>query len=419
MADDLQQDQAGAELPVVPRLPDGDFEGVLTALAGGADAEEALGQLKATVRQSILDAGGSEDAADHAATSFIDTFRSELFEENGSLADAADYADQAMRTAMETYDPAAQAVDPSDALLAAIASGNGVEEAVSRVVAEMGGDMSEADSDRVEGVFLDELQAALSRGESPDAAVAAASQAAETGLDSLKQAEVPVDNPVLSALAGGENVGDALADAAQRSGGDADAFIDGLENALADGADANQAMNDAQQAAADSAQARQDSEVELGAADQLAAALASGQKVDEALEQTGGGDAFASALEDALANGAGAGDAMAQADDAQARQDAVAQEQSVPLSPADQLAASLASGENVDQAMQAAGGDDTFAASLEQSLAEGAAPDAAMQSGQQASANAQETQQQQSVPLSPADQLAASLASGQQVDEAL
>ncbi|WP_420417843.1 tandem-95 repeat protein [Pacificispira sp.] len=419
MADDLQQDQAGAELPVVPRLPDGDFEGVLTALAGGADAEEALGQLKATVRQSILDAGGSEDAADHAATSFIDTFRSELFEENGSLADAADYADQAMRTAMETYDPAAQAVDPSDALLAAIASGNGVEEAVGRVVAEMGGDMSEADSDRVEGVFLDELQAALSRGESPDAAVAAASQAAETGLDSLKQAEVPVDNPVLSALAGGENVGDALADAAQRSGGDADAFIDGLENALADGADANQAMNDAQQAAADSAQARQDSEVELGAADQLAAALASGQKVDEALEQTGGGDAFASALEDALANGAGAGDAMAQADDAQARQDAVAQEQSVPLSPADQLAASLASGENVDQAMQAAGGDDTFAASLEQSLAEGAAPDAAMQSGQQASANAQETQQQQSVPLSPADQLAASLASGQQVDEAL
>ncbi len=419
MADDLQQDQAGAELPVVPRLPDGDFEGVLTALAGGADAEEALGQLKATVRQSILDAGGSEDAADHAATSFIDTFRSELFEENGSLADAADYADQAMRTAMETYDPAAQAVDPSDALLAAIASGNGVEEAVSRVVAEMGGDMSEADSDRVEGVFLDELQAALSRGESPDAAVAAASQAAETGLDSLKQAEVPVDNPVLSALAGGENVGDALADAAQRSGGDADAFIDGLENALADGADANQAINDAQQAAADSAQARQDSEVELGAADQLAAALASGQKVDEALEQTGGGDAFASALEDALANGAGAGDAMAQADDAQARQDAVAQEQSVPLSPADQLAASLASGENVDQAMQAAGGDDTFAASLEQSLAEGAAPDAAMQSGQQASANAQETQQQQSVPLSPADQLAASLASGQQVDEAL
>ncbi|MEQ8829106.1 MAG: tandem-95 repeat protein [Alphaproteobacteria bacterium] len=419
MADDLQQDQAGAELPVVPRLPDGDFEGVLTALAGGADAEEALGQLKATVRQSILDAGGSEDAADHAATSFIDTFRSELFEENGSLADAADYADQAMRTAMETYDPAAQAVDPSDALLAAIASGNGVEEAVSRVVAEMGGDMSEADSDRVEGVFLDELQAALSRGESPDAAVAAASQAAETGLDSLKQAEVPVDNPVLSALAGGENVGDALADAAQRSGGDADAFIDGLENALADGADANQAMNDAQQAAADSAQARRDSEVELGAADQLAAALASGQKVDEALEQTGGGDAFASALEDALANGAGAGDAMAQADDAQARQDAVAQEQSVPLSPADQLAASLASGENVDQAMQAAGGDDTFAASLEQSLAEGAAPDAAMQSGQQASANAQETQQQQSVPLSPADQLAASLASGQQVDEAL
>ncbi|MDW3204214.1 MAG: tandem-95 repeat protein [Alphaproteobacteria bacterium] len=419
MADDLQQNTAGTDLPVNPQLPQGAFEAVLAALAGGSDAEEALSKLQDTVRQSVLDAGGSAGAADHAANVFINTFRDELFDGSRPLTDAADYAGQAMQTAIDTYDPSAQNVSPSDALLAAIASGNGVEEAVSRVVAEMGGDMNDAQSGQVENVFLDELQSSLARGDSPDAAVNSATQAAQTGLQSLQQAEVPVDNPVLSALAGGENVDEVLQDAAQRSGGDADAFINGLEDSLANGTNANQAMNDAQQAAVDSAQARQDAEVELNAADQLAAALASGDSVDQALGQTGGGDAFAAALEDALANGAGAGEAMNQADQAQQQQNTVAQQQSVPLSPADQMAASLASGENVDQVMQAAGGNENFAAALEQSLADGAAPSDAMQSGQQAANAAQQTAQQQSVPLSPADQMAASLASGNNVDQTL
>ncbi len=404
----------------IPGLDPDLFEGVLTALANGQDIEAELSILRDAVRNHLVDAGGIPASADHAAEIFLQTFRVELFDANLTLSNAADYAEQAMIGAFRNFDPDAQAVDPADALLAAIASGEGVEEAVAAVVARMAADGdSSVDPALVESAFLAELQDALAQGESPEAAVAAADAAAQGTLDGLQQASVPVDNPILAALAGGENVDAALADAIQAAGGDSDAFVAGLEASLADGMDADAALADAAQGAEDAALAKGDASVELSAAERLAQALANGENVSDILAEAGGGDAFAAALEEALASGVDSGAAVAQADEAQAQQLADAAQQSVPLSAADQLAASLASGEDMDAIMAQIDGNEAFAAALQESLAEGAAPDSALESGGQAAAAADAIASEQGVPVSPADKLAASLASGEDVSEAL
>lgn len=420
MSDDLMNTGAEAAPVAVPELPEGAYEGVLGAVAGGGDVDGALDALRDQVRDSLLEAGGDSAMADHAADRFVETFRSELFDGQLPVVEAAEYARQATQVAIDTYDPSALETTPGDALLSAIASGKGVDEAVSRVVQKMAedGDLADAGED-VEATFLQSLQNALADGQSAADAVAGATDAAKTAADSRSEASVPVENSIVQALADGKNVGDALQDAAQSSGGDADAFVSGLEQSLADGVGADQAMGEAEQSARDVAQAKSDSQVELSAADKLAASLSSGENVKETLEEAGGGESFASTLENALAGGADAGSALNQAGEAEKQQQQVADQQSVPLSPADQLAASLSSGENVEETLKQAGGDGAFAGALEQSLAEGMSPGDAVETGQQASNAAQDAQQQQSVPVSAADQLAASLASGENVEQAI
>jgi VCBS repeat-containing protein len=419
MADDFQTFDAGPALPAAPVLRDDIFEGVLNAVAAGQAPTAELEVLRETVREAVLDAGGTSGSAQEAADVFIATFNDELFQGGQTVADAGSYAREAMARAIETYDPASADQSPADALLSAIASGQGVEAAVSGMVATMTDGADKADPEALEAVYLEALQEALAQGASPEAVIAEADGAAAEAARSQAAAEVPVENPILSALSGGENVGAALDAAADASGGDAEAFRDGLEASLADGVAADTALDEAQQAAADTAAAKAAAEVELSAGDQLAAALASGEDVGQKLEEAGGGEAFAAALEESLAGGSGAGDALQAAGEAEARQAEMQAEQSVPLSAADQLAASLASGENVDGAIAEAGGDGAFAAALEESLAAGGAPDAAMANGQQAADAAATAQAEQSVPVSAADQLAASLASGENVDQAL
>lgn len=419
MADDQQTADAGAALPAVPTLPEDILESVREAVARGASPETALADLREAVRDAILEAGASSASADAAAGVFVDTFQGELFQGGQTVAEAGAYAQQAMARAIETYDPSTADPSPADALLSAIASGEGLESAVAGVVAEMGQAGAQIDPETLEAIYLDALQDALAAGADPAAAMAEATGAAAEGARSLAEAEVPVENPILNALSGGQGVDAALNQAAQASGGDTDAFIEGLESSLAEGADAQQAMREAQQAAADTAAAKADAEVPLSAGDQLAAALAAGEDVSAKIEQAGGGEAFASALEESLAGGAGGGDALQAAGEAEARQAELQSEQAVPLSAADQLAASLATGKDVDEALGEAGGDGAFAAALEESLASGGTPDSALASGQQAADAAASVQADQSVPVSAADQLAASLASGENVDQAL
>ena len=420
MSDDIQT-AADAGLSVnLPQITLEQLEGVLGAISSGRNPEAELDAVHQSIIQQIIDQGGDPGAADAAASAFTSTLQEELFNGGQTLTSAADYAQRSMGRTFETYDPSTSQLSATDALFNAIASGEGIEEAVARAVREMSEQTGSDDNTlAVEQAFLDELQASLSRGESPDQAMANASNVAQSTSDALADATVPVENPILQALAGGGDVDGAINDAIQQSGGDADAFVDQLEASLAGGEDADDALNTAGQTANDVAQARSDAEVELSAADRLAQALANGDNVAEQLAEAGGGEAFANALEDALAGGTDAGAAMQQADQAQQQEQQTAEQQSVPLSAADQLAASLASGQDVDQAIENAGGGDAFGDEMINQLASGADAGDAMQQAQAAQQTADSTAEQQSVPLSAADQLAASLASGENVDQAM
>ncbi|HBM13455.1 MAG TPA: hypothetical protein DD390_12230, partial [Rhodospirillaceae bacterium] len=418
MADTIEDVQAQGGATGIAGLPADVFDTLLIAISAGENVEEALSAVRESMREAALNAGATDVAADQAADVFIETFQSEIFLSNRAPSDAVEYAEQAMQQSIDTFD-AAQVQSPADALLAAIASGQGVEEAVSRVVGDMiaNGDAPQEPA-AIEAAFLSELQDALAQGNSPQAALDSASVAAEAQLTSQQQASVPVENSILSSLANGDNVGDALSDAARLAGGDANAFADNLEAALSQGMGADDALDDATQAATDTAAAKQAGEVDLDAAGRLAQSLAQGENVANALQEAGGGEAFAEALEQSLAAGNDAGQALADADNAQQQQDANANAQSVPLSAADKLAAALANGADAETLAQLSGNSD-FADALEQSLASGESPDNAMNDAQQAAQEAAAVAQAQDVPLSPADQLAASLASGDNVDDAM
>lgn len=418
MADTIEDVQAQGGATGIAGLPADVFDTLLIAISAGENVEEALSAVRESMREAALNAGATDVAADQAADVFIETFQSEIFLSNRAPSDAVEYAEQAMQQSIDTFD-AAQVQSPADALLAAIASGQGVEEAVSRVVGDMiaNGDAPQEPA-AIEAAFLSELQDALAQGNSPQAALDSASVAAEAQLTSQQQASVPVENSILSSLANGDNVGDALSDAARLAGGDANAFADNLEAALSQGMGADDALDDATQAATDTAAAKQAGEVDLDAAGRLAQSLAQGENVANALQEAGGGEAFAATLEQSLAAGNDAGQALAEADIAQQQQDANANAQSVPLSPADKLAAALANGADAETLSQLSGNSD-FADALEQSLASGDSPANAMNDAQQAAQEAAAVAQAQGVPLSPADQLAASLASGDNVDDAM
>ena len=418
MADTIEDVQAQGGASSIAGLPTDVFDNLLIAISAGENVEEALNAVRESMREAAIDAGASTAAADQAADVFLETFQNEVFLSNRAPRDAVDYAEQAMQQSIDTFD-AAQGQSPADALLAAIASGQGVEEAVSRVVGDMiaNGDAPQAPA-AIEAAFLSELQESLAQGSSPQAALDSASVAADAQLTSQQQASVPVENSILSSLANGDNVGDALSDAARLAGGDANAFADNLEAALSQGMGADDALADATQAATDTAAAKQAGEVDLDAAGRLAQSLAQGENVANALQEAGGGEAFAATLEQSLAAGNDAGQALAEADSAQQQQDANADAQSVPLSAADKLAAALANGADAETLAQLSGNSD-FADALEQSLASGESPVNAMNDAQQAAQEAAAVAQAQDVPLSPADQLAASLASGDNVDDAM
>ncbi|MDF1749253.1 MAG: tandem-95 repeat protein, partial [Alphaproteobacteria bacterium] len=418
MADTMEDVQVQGDVTGIPGLDTDVFNAVLTAIAAGENVEAALDAVRESMRSAAVTSGASDAAASQAADVFLETFQNELFVSNRSPSDAADYAEQAMQLAIDTFD-ATQTQSSADALLAAMASGKGIEQAVSNVVADMiASGAAPQDPAAVEAAFLKELQESLAQGSSPQAALDSASNAADAQLLSQQQSSVPIENSILSSLANGENVGDALSDAARAAGGDANAFADGLEAALSQGMGADDALADARQAATDTEAAKQDGDVDLDAAGRLAQSLAQGSDVAGALQNAGGGEAFASTLEQSLASGTDAGQALAEADAAQQQQAANADAQSVPLSAADRLAAALANGIDMETLAQLSG-DSAFADALEQSLASGQSPLDAMKDAQQAAEQAAAVAEAQDVPLSPADQLAASLASGENVDQAM
>ena len=283
-------------------LPDDSGSGgsVLEALASGENVEEAV--------------GGSEEFQE-ALT--------EALEQGAAPTEALQDA-QAIQEGLEQAEAQADAEGgPADPLLSALASGDNVD-------AVTGGSEE----------FQDALAEALEQGAAPtDAAQnAQAAQADIAAAEAAADAEGGPADPVLAALASGENVDQAV--------GGSEEFQEALSQALEQGSAPTDAAQNAQAAQAEIAQAEAAADAAGGPADPVLAALASGENVDQAV---GGGEAGQEALAESLSQGAAPEQA---AEAAAAVQQAVAQAESeVSTGEVDPVLQALASGENVDQAV--------------------------------------------------------------------
>lgn len=393
----------------LPPIPDGFTQALFAEIAAGGNLEEGLAKLNQVVAEYVQQNGWGEEDAARASQAFVDTLVDRFF--GGSrYTPSIDSANEALRDALRIRgDTELETVQSTDALVAAIASGDEVEQTVTqllrRVTEEQGvEDRGEDELLPANTAFIDTLQEELNAGVEPDLALAQARQSFIDALAVREAVAVPIApaDSLIAALSSSEKSATALnntpgADDPESNG----AFIAGLEAALAEGADPQQAIVQARETvASQQAQASQQS-VPVSPADQLVSALADSQSSEQSVEtlvsELGGSDgageagaeAFSASLEQSLASGESPSEAVAEASGASESVAAQADQQSVPVSPADALVNALAGADSdagdVEQAVAAAGGGEaageSFAAALEDSLAAGEAPPTGRQSG--------------------------------------
>ncbi|MBP2296082.1 hypothetical protein [Azospirillum rugosum] len=299
--------------------------------------------------------------------------------------------------------PLPPAADPSpiEKLTAALASGVALPDAV-KAVAPDG-----------TGLFAATLERALSSGEDAASAVAAATERTAQGGAQAQAAAVEQSDGdrLVSALAVGGS-------AAVRGVGDGAAFTTVLSDALAHGSAPDAALGASARAQADMTARVSAAGVPPKPADTLLASLASGHNVAETVKsfaaatgidpKAAGG--FSQALGNALSSGQEAAGALGAA-----RQDVFAATAMASAAAqgvkGNSLVAALASGQNVQQAVQAVGGaGGAFSAALGQALAEGRSPGQALAAARQSTDTVQRNSQSSEVPISPENKALADLA---------
>ncbi|MCW2241061.1 hypothetical protein [Azospirillum canadense] len=296
-----------------------------------------------------------------------------------------------------------QSVEPSpiEKLTAALASGVAVPEAV-KAVAPDGA-----------GLFAATLERALSSGEDAASAVAAATErTAQGGVQSQAATVEQSDGDrLLSSLAVGGS-------AAARGVGDGAAFSTVLGDTLAHGSSPDAALGASARAQADMTARVSAAGVAPKPADTLLASLASGRDVAETVKsfavatgidpKAAGG--FSQALGNALSSGQEATGALSAAHQDAFAATAIASAAAQGVK-GNSLVAALASGQNVQQAVQALGGSGgAFSAALGQALAEGRSPGQALAAARQSADTVQRNSQSSEVPISPENKALADLA---------
>ena len=290
-----------------------------------------------------------------------------------------------------------------------------------------------------EPAFLQTLIEQVAQGATPEAALEnakavfqAVAQATAATAAATAAATGEVDGPaqgggLMRALASGENVDDVVGQLVQQQGGGlsadqvaaaTNAFVEGLQQGLAEGAQPGDAL--AQAAVASQGAAEAEVVGELSGADALLAALASGDNADQVLTDLGvpadgdAGAAFADSLANALQSGQALDAALTDAADAQTLlAQAVADSQDPNI--ADPVLAALASGDNLEGVV---GDSAAFQEALAQALQGGAAPGDALQQAGDTLATLDAAQAQTNDPAA-ADPLLAALASGDNVEGAV
>ena len=306
--------------------------------------------------------------------------------------------------------PDAVPVSPSDKLAAALASGVGVQDAVTALGPGSGGHFAEA------------LEHALSGG--TDAAGAIAEAQASSAAGALQTTSVAVEQTdgarLLGALAAGKTDGTGGALAGNP------AFASVLNDALAQGAAPDAALGASSRAQTEMAARQEAAAVPAKPADALVASLSSGQNVAATVKtfaaaagldgaSVGG---FGEALGRALSSGQEMAGALGSAQQTVSTAMALSAETTKGVK-SDGLIAALASGQNVQQAVQALGGSGAaFNAALGQALADGRAPGQALAAARQTAETVQQNALGSEVPVSAENKALADLANPPPAGEA-
>ncbi|MBF0262218.1 MAG: hypothetical protein HQL97_10350, partial [Magnetococcales bacterium] len=266
-------------------------------------------------------------------------------------------------------------------------------------------------------LFLKAYQDGMARGLDPRAALSQAGQISEQHARVLAEShvEVPAAMRLAQALSSGQDAQKMLREAGISQGDGQSATADGFTRSLVSGADPTKAMQALQQIQSAVSHLESQQSVPISAADRLAMALANGaeaQNTLNALNPAGGqgNQAFLATLTQALSQGAPVTSAMQSAQSAGTASNALAQSASVPITPANQLMAALASGGQgastaIAQASQG-GGAEAFAQALNQALSQGGGDAAgAIQSARESQAAASELSAASTVPVSAEQQM--------------
>ncbi|PWC49912.1 hypothetical protein [Azospirillum sp. TSA6c] len=299
-----------------------------------------------------------------------------------------------------TVTPAAAPLSPAEQLTAALASGSGVQEAVKAVGAGQNGH------------FADTLERALSSGTDSTAAVTAAKETSANSEALAHSTTVGQSDGarMLSALSSGSAEAHTAVNGA--------AFASVLNDALTQGGSPDAALAASVRAQTEMTASQNAAVVPPKPTDALVASLASGRNVGETvksfasaagIDPTAAGG-FGQALGSALSSGHEPSGALGTARQDVAAASSLSAETAKGVK-ADPLVTALASGQNVQQAVQALGGSGAaFSAALGQALAEGRPAGQALAAARQAADTVQQNTQASEVPVSAQDKAIADLA---------
>ena len=270
-------------------------------------------------------------------------------------------------------------------------------------------------------------------------------QAAIAGLAGAETVpEQDVNTDLLTALASGENIESLITENLPETVGDnaglglSDSLMEELQESLGTGSTIDEALASAGVAIRSQIETQNSNQTQMSEADQLLSALSNGSDISGVLESILGNlspEALQSVTESfisLIANGNSMETTLAAvrqslavdaAIESSAGLSAVNASVTIP-SPADQLLAALATGENVDQALTEMNpiSDNSeavlFQQSLSQALASGESVSEAVVAASESSAGLSVPNASVTIP-SPADQLLAALATGENVDQVL
>ncbi len=288
-------------------------------------------------------------------------------------------------------------------LIASLASGQRVEEGVGETKTSFAHFLIESGisppvAAEAADALMGRIVAALARGETPEHAVASATQDLEKALGQMVGAEAGHSDPVTAALAqGGSEAAAVIARVAAEAGNSPEAqaaAAHAWQSALAQGRDPAAALKLASEAGHAATSLAGTESVPLSPEGALAIQLAlGGPALTSALAANTAGmspeqaASFTKGFFDALTAGATTGTALSAGAGSAAAEAATAAAQQVPQSRADALVAALAGNGDPAQALAAAGlaGDPLAAQALAHALAGGAASGMATAAAQQTS----------------------------------